>query len=104
MLLATTNSIEGKKLEPLGLVKGSMVQSKHFGKDMLAGLKSIVGGELRPYTEMLQEAHSKADERMIAAASALGANAIVGVRYTITSGGTSEAMIVLVSGTAVKYV
>ncbi|MCL2373062.1 MAG: heavy metal-binding domain-containing protein [Defluviitaleaceae bacterium] len=104
MIVVTTDHIHGKNLETIGHVKGSMVRAKHIGKDIMAGLKSIVGGELRPYTDMLLEAHSIADDRMVEAARELGADAIVNVRYSIASGGTSEAMVVLVAGTAVRFV
>ena len=87
--------------EVLGLVKGSMVQSKHIGRDIIAGLKGIVGGEIKGYTEMLNDARNIATERMIEEARALGANGIIGISYATSSlmSNTSE---VLVYGTAVK--
>lgn len=87
--------------EVLGLVKGSMVQSKHIGRDIMAGLKGIVGGEIKGYTEMLNDARHIATTRMIEEARNLGANAIIGVRYATSSvmSNTSE---VLVYGTAIK--
>ena len=87
----------------LGLVKGSTVQSKHIGKDIGAGFKSIIGGELRSYTEMMEEARQTATERMTAEANALGADAIVNVRFT-TSAITQGAAEVIAYGTAVKFI
>ena len=81
MLLLNIEYVPGKEIQALGLVKGSMVQSKNFGRDFMAGMKTLVGGELRGYTEMLDEARQIATERMISEAQALGADAVVGVRY-----------------------
>jgi uncharacterized protein YbjQ (UPF0145 family) len=77
MFLVTTDHISGKKTEMLGLVKGSTIQSKHIGKDLGAGFKSLVGGELKGYTQMMDEARAIATERMIKEAEALGADAVV---------------------------
>lgn len=103
MFIVNTDYIEGKKLEMLGLVKGSTVQSKHIGKDIGASFKSIIGGELRSYTEMMEEARQTATERMTAEANALGADAIVNVRFT-TSAITQGAAEVIAYGTAVKFI
>jgi uncharacterized protein YbjQ (UPF0145 family) len=103
MFIVNTDHIEGKKLEMLGLVKGSTVQSKHIGKDIGASFKSIIGGELRSYTEMMDEARQTATERMTAEAQALGADAIVNVRFT-TSAITQGAAEVIAYGTAVKFI
>ena len=103
MFIVNTDYIEGKKLEMLGLVKGSTVQSKHIGKDIGAGFKSIIGGELKSYTEMMEEARQTATERMTAEANALGADAIVNVRFT-TSAITQGAAEVIAYGTAVKFI
>lgn len=102
MLLATTERIPGKELEVLGLVKGGTVQSKHFGKDFMSGMKTLVGGEITAYTEMIDEARQIATKRMVDEAAALGADAVVCVRYASSSvmQGASE---VMVYGTAVKY-
>lgn len=89
--------------ERLDVVYGSTVRSKHVGKDFLAGLKNIVGGELTAYTELLEEARQEALERMIAKASALGADAVVGVRFS-TSNIAVGASELFVYGTAVKAV
>ena len=78
MMLASIDSIPGKNFEVLGLVKGTIVQSKNFGRDFMAGLKTLVGGEIAGYTEMLNEARQIATKRMVDEAEALGANAIVG--------------------------
>ncbi|CAH2713589.1 hypothetical protein BACCIP111895_00725 [Neobacillus rhizosphaerae] len=101
MMIVTTDSIPGKEIKELvGFVKGSTVQSKHIGKDILAGLKTIVGGEIKEYTEMLNEARQKAIDRMTDEARELGANAIVGMRLQSSSvmQGASE---IIAYGTAV---
>ena len=82
MLLASSDTIPGKTIsETLGLVKGEIVQSKHVGRDIMAGVKTIVGGEVKSYTEMISEARKVATERMIEEAKNMGADAIVCVRY-----------------------
>jgi uncharacterized protein YbjQ (UPF0145 family) len=86
MMVVTTDFIPGKEIrELIGLVKGSTVQSKHIGKDLLAGLKTIVGGEIKEYTDMLDEARQKAIERMMEEARNSGANAIIGMRLQSSS-------------------
>ncbi|EOS66180.1 hypothetical protein C814_00022 [Anaerotruncus sp. G3(2012)] len=102
MLLVTTETIAGKELELLGLVKGSTIQSKNIGRDITQGLKTLVGGELKSYTDMMNQARQIATNRMIEEAQALGADAIVGVRYTSSSilQGAAE---VMAYGTAAKY-
>ena len=82
MLLLNIEYIPGKEIQALGLAKGSVVQSKHFGKDFMAGMKTLVGGEIESYTKMLTEARQIATKRMVDDAEAMGADAIVGVRYT----------------------
>ena len=101
MFLVTTDHISWKKTEMLGLVKGSTIQSKHIGKDLGAGFKSLVGGELKGYTQMMDEARAIATERMIKEAEALGADAVVNVRYA-TSAIVQGAAEVIVYGTAVR--
>ena len=103
MLLVNIDHIPGKNLEALGLVKGTVVQSKHFGKDFMAGMKTLVGGEVVGYTEMLTEARQIATKRMVDEAEAMGADAVVNVRYGSSSvmQGAAE---VVAYGTAVKYV
>jgi len=100
MLISTTDNLPNK-FEVVGLVKGSVVRAKHIGRDIMAGFKSIVGGEIKGYTELLNEARKIATERMIEEAKALGANAIIAVRYSTCSvmDGASE---VMAYGTAVK--
>lgn len=102
MKLISIENIPGKEFEVLGLVKGTIVQSKHIGRDFMAGLKTIVGGEIRPYTEMLAEARDMATRRMIAEAESLGADAIVGVRFS-SSAVMQNAAEVIAFGTAVKF-
>ncbi|MBD5477631.1 MAG: YbjQ family protein [Lachnospiraceae bacterium] len=102
MLLVNTDYISGKELETLGIVKGSIVQTKNFGKDFMAGIKTLVGGEVTEYTEMLNQARQIAVKRMVDEAQAIGADAIVNVRYASSSvmQGAAE---VIAYGTAVKY-
>ena len=102
MLLVNINHIPGKEFEVLGMVKGTVVQSKHFGKDFMAGMKTLVGGEIVGYTEMLVEARQIATKRMVAEATALGADAVVNIRYG-SSAVMQGAAEVIAYGTAVKY-
>ena len=103
MIIATTDLIYGKNCEPLGLVSGNIVQSTNLVKDFGAGLKSLVGGELKAYTQMMIEARASAEQRMIEEAQRLGADAIVGMRY-MSAAITPQAAEVLAYGTAVKFV
>ena len=98
-----TETIPGQKYELLGLVKGSMIQSKHLGRDIGSALKSLVGGELRGYSEMLNEARDIATKRMIQEAAGMNADAVVNIRYA-TSTVMQGAAEILVYGTAVKFV
>ena len=102
MILLTIEYVPGREIEALGLVKGTVVQSKNFGKDFMAGMKTIVGGEIRGYTEMLIEARQIATKRMVDEAEALGADAVVGLRYGSASvmQGAAE---VIAYGTALKF-
>ncbi|WP_313526096.1 YbjQ family protein [Anaerotignum sp.] len=102
MILVNTDYITGKELQMIGLVQGATIQSKNIGKDIGAGLKGLVGGELSGYTEMMTEARNIATERMISMAKSLGADAIVNVRFT-TSSVTAGAAEVMAYGTAVKF-
>ena len=102
MLLVNIDYIPGKELEVLGMVKGTIVQTKHFGKDFMAGMKTLVGGEVVGYTEMLTEARQIATKRMVDEAEALGADAVVNVRYGSSSLMQSAAE-VIAYGTAVKF-
>jgi uncharacterized protein YbjQ (UPF0145 family) len=102
MLLATTHTLSGYEIvQVLGLVEGNVVQSKHIGRDIAAGIKSMFGGELRGYSELLTEARDKAKERMIDQAEQKGADAIVGLCYTTSEIGQGICE-VLAYGTAVK--
>ncbi len=101
MLLSNLEIVPGQRIvKHLGLVQGSTVRSKHVGKDIMAGLKNIVGGELKGYTELLQEAREEATERMIRQAQAAGANAVLNIRFS-TSSITQGAAEMLAYGTAV---
>ena len=101
MLLLNINYVPGKEVEPLGLVKGTVVQSKNFGKDFMAGMKTLVGGEIVGYTEMLTEARQIATKRMVDEANALGADAILNIRFG-SSAVMQGAAEVIAYGTAVK--
>ncbi len=81
MKLLSIDYVPGQEIEALGMVKGAIVQTKHFGKDFMAGMKTLVGGEIVGYTEMLNEARQIAVKRMVDEAEALGADVIVGIRY-----------------------
>ena len=100
MLLVSINHIPGQEFEVLGMVKGCVVQSKNFGKDFMAGMKTLVGGEIKGYTEMLVEARQIATKRMVDEANALGADAVVGVTYG-SSAVMQGAAEVIAYGTAV---
>lgn len=103
MILVNTDYITGKNFEMLGLVKGSTIQSKHVGKDIMQSFKTLVGGELTSYTEMMNEARAIATKRMVQEAEALGADAIVNIRYA-SSEVMQGAAEVMAYGTAVKFV
>ena len=102
MLLLNIDYIPGKELEPLGIVKGTVVQSKNFGKDFMAGMKGLVGGGIVGYTEMLTEARQIATKRMVDEAEAMGADAVINVQYG-SSAIMQGAAEVIAYGTAVKY-
>lgn len=101
MMLVNIDYIPGKEFDVIGLVKGSVIQSKHIGKDIMSGFKTIVGGELNSYTEMMEEARGIATLRMVKEAEKLGADAIINIRYTSAAvmQGAAE---ILAYGTAVK--
>ncbi len=102
MIVTTTDSIAGKQVkETLGLVRGNTIRAKWFGKDIVAGLRQMVGGELKEYTEMLSEAREEAINRMIEDAKKLDADAIIGMRF-ITAEVMRGAAEILAYGTAVK--
>lgn len=103
MLLLNIDYIPDKKIEALGLVKGSVVRAKSFGKDFMSGMKNLVGGEVEAYTDLLIQARQIATKRMVDDAQALGADAVLNIRYTSSSimQGAAE---VTVYGTAVRIV
>ena len=101
MLLLNIDYVPGKEVEPLGLVKGTVVQSKNVGTDIMAGMKTLVGGEITGYTEMLVEARQIATKRMVDEATALGADAVINVRFG-SSAVMQGAAEVSAYGTAVK--
>lgn len=102
MKLYTTDFITGKEIETIQMVKGSIVFSKNVVRDVFAGLKSIIGGELAGYTEMLEQARQEATNRMVIQAQNIGADAIVSVRF-MTSAVMAGAAEIIVYGTAVKF-
>lgn len=101
MKLFNIDYVPGYEIEALGLVKGTVVQSKNFGKDFMAGMKTLVGGEIRGYTEMLVEARQIATKRMVDEAAALGADAIINIRFG-SSAVMQGAAEVIAYGTAVR--
>ena len=103
MLIYTTDYISEKKLETLGLVKGSTIQTKHIGKDISQAFKHLVGGELKAYNGMMTDARALATDRLIEEAEKLKADAVVSVRYA-TSAVMQGAAEVIVYGTAVKFI
>ncbi len=103
MILVTTDGISGKQLEMLGLVKGSTIQTVNVARDIGASLKTLVGGELTKYNEMMNNARALATKRMVEEAERLGADAIVGLRYSSASVMQSAAE-VMAYGTAVKFI
>jgi uncharacterized protein YbjQ (UPF0145 family) len=103
MLIVSTEYISGKNLETIGLVKGSTIQSKNAFRDMTQGLKTIIGGELKAYTEMMNDARDLATKRMVDEATRLGADAIVCVRYESASVMQAAAE-VIAYGTAVRFI
>jgi len=102
MLVSTADVIPGKNYEVLGIARGNVVRAKHVGRDFMAGLKTIVGGEIKGYTELMNEARDIATERLQQNAREMGADAVVTVRYETCSimQGSSE---VMAYGTAVKF-
>ena len=102
MKLLSIEYVPGQEIEALGLVKGTIVQTKNVGRDIMAGMKTLVGGEIAGYTQMLNEARQIATKRMVDEAKELGADAIIGITY-----GSSQVMAgaaeVVADGTAVKY-
>ena len=102
MLLVNTDYITGKEVETLGIVKGNVVQCRNVGRDFMAGIKTLVGGELKEYTEMLNQARQIAIKRMVDEAETLDADVIINIRYASSSimQGAAE---VIAYGTAVKY-
>ena len=103
MKITSTSEVPGKKIKKiLGIAKGSTVRSKHIGRDIAAGFKSMVGGELKGYTEMLSESREESYNRMVNNAMDLGADAVVNMRF-VTSSVSPQAAELLVYGTAVKF-
>ena len=102
MKIVTVETLQGVNYEELGVVSGSIIRAKNMFSDLGQGLKSMVGGELKSYTEMMEKARNQATQRMIDQAVKMEADAIIGVRYT-TNSIMAQAAEVLVFGTAVKY-
>lgn len=102
MILVNTDYITGKEFEMLGLVRGATIQSKNIGRDITQGFKTLVGGELKAYTDMMNEARAIATKRMVAEAEGMGADAVVNIRYA-SSAVMQGAAEVIAYGTAVKF-
>ena len=102
MILVNTDYISGKELETLSLVKGSTIQSKNIGRDITQRFKTLVGGELKAYNEMMNDARALATKRMVAEAHALNADAVINIRYA-SAAVMSGAAEIMVYGTAVKF-
>lgn len=103
MIIVNTDFISGKQLETIALVRGSTVHSKNIGRDILSGLKTLVGGEIVDYTNMMNEARAIATKRMVEEAGQLGADAIINVRYA-SSAIMQGAAEIIAYGTAVRFV
>ncbi|MDO5335813.1 MAG: YbjQ family protein [Coriobacteriia bacterium] len=103
MFVSTTDVIPGVSYQILGLVQGNVVTSRHIGRDLMAGVKSIVGGEIKTFTDMTSEARLEAERRMVAQAQAMGADAVIASRFAsdTVAEGTIE---MLAYGTAVKFI
>ncbi len=102
MIVTTTDTIEGRQVtDVIGLVRGNSVRARHVGRDLLAGLRNLVGGEVQEYTKLLAESREEAVQRMVERAEAMGANAVLGTRFITASimGGAAE---ILAYGTAAK--
>ncbi len=102
MIVTTTDTIEGRQVtDVMGLVRGNSVRARHVGRDLLAGLRNLVGGEVQEYTKLLAESREEAIQRMVERAEAMGANAVLGTRFITASimGGAAE---ILAYGTAAK--
>lgn len=102
MILVNTDYITGKELEMLGIVKGSTIQSKNIGRDITQSFKTIVGGELKAYNQMMNDARALATKRMVEEAESMGADAVINIRYASAAvmQGAAE---VMAYGTAVKF-
>lgn len=102
MILVTTDYVSGKELETISMVRGSVVQSKNIGRDIMAGFKTMVGGEIKDYTAMMNEARAIATKRMVEEAQGLGADAVVDIKYA-SSAVMQGAAEIIAYGTAVKF-
>jgi uncharacterized protein YbjQ (UPF0145 family) len=103
MILSTTFDVAGRTIVAnVGMARGNVVRSRFFGRDIVAGLRMIVGGEIHEYTKLLAESREQAIDRMIEHAQSMGADAVVGVRLDTTDAGQGQATEVLAYGTAVK--
>lgn len=103
MVLVNTSFISGKDIETLSIVKGSTIQVRHMGKDIMSGLRTLVGGELQEYNEMMNSARALATKRMVEEAEGLGADGIINIRYA-SSAIMQGAAEVIAYGTAVRFV
>lgn len=104
MLLSNMDSVPGKNIECISIVTGSSVYTKNFGRDLMASLKNMIGGELKGYTEMLENAKSQAFDRLKSSAESLHADAVINITYSLTNMCQGSAIVVMATGTAVKFV
>lgn len=102
MILVNTDYVSGKQIETISIVKGSVVWSKHIGKDIMSGLKTLVGGEIDGYTSMMDEARAIATKRMVEEAERLGAEGVINIRYA-SSAIMQGAAEIIAYGTAIKF-
>lgn len=102
MILVNTDYVSGKQIETISIVKGSVVWSKHIGKDIMSGLKTLVGGEIDGYTSMMDEARAIATKRMVEEAEQLGAEGVINIRYA-SSAIMQGAAEIIAYGTAIKF-
>lgn len=103
MIVTTCDVVPGQQVQVLGLVRGNIVTSKNIGRDLMAGFKNIAGGEIKSYTEMISEGRNVAEQRMIAEAERLGADAIICMRFA--GGSVMEGTVEMMAyGTAVKFI
>lgn len=103
MHISNLSYVPEKELEVLNMVDGVSVYSKHIGKDLMAGFKNMVGGEVKSYSEMVEDGRKSAFEKMVAKATQLGADGVINVKYSMTNMAQGSTLAVIASGTAVRF-